>query len=674
MSDSKEQEPEKLSESQEDTSLLDDEKSPENGETGPNIESIEPSQNENEGQTESEVQEDVIETEDDKTEECEAEEIEATNSEVKEAQQVDATSDENVDPNPKVSIPQPYYTFSYTRCRREFGRQCIFGDTSLTLCEIDPDDELKNRFKRAKTVRMEMQNIPQMAENEVLTDNKVMDHFGVYHKEGGWPKEIDISNEDEKSNYRQTTEQTEQYCDPLKRLCRSMEHKIAQNNAVNLFEEYFTTEHPQYGRSFKPTIESIAYFQCPVKNRKYKIIASHSAIATQGLDKMAISYTAAFAKGQMNTVKTGTSSYIWDLTRNIEPLLELKCEASLATLEYSEKDESIIAAGQSDGIIALYDSRAGGWPQVSTPNESSHRENVSALRWTMSKGNVEFFTCANDSFVMWWDIRNMSKPHESYQLDFKTAGCTTLDYTFSMPTRFLVGLSNGQIVNGNKRGTTYADRFTYAVQSFSGPVHTVERNPFSDKYSLAIGDQSIRFWSDENRETPMYQSHEYVDDLSCGAWNRNRCSGFFVGHASGTIDVWDWLYDMYSPIASINIVDARVEHLRSHPNGKLLINSYGNGDVHLMQISDFLASHKVIEKAKLIEMFDRENSREVLFLMKIREQKMLLAQKKDDAPDDEEDSKKPTVEQAIAQCQSDFNAITQNHTKRIVDTQNLNKS
>ncbi|XP_055319535.1 dynein axonemal intermediate chain 2-like [Sitodiplosis mosellana] len=559
---------------------------------------------------------------------------------------IESNSEPVAEEAPVVMI-QPHYTYTYTKRRSEFGRQCIFSDSAFTLCELDPDEELKKQYKRANSVTVGIQNIPQMAEDEVATDNAQMENFGVLHHEGGWPNEINIADEDEKTTYRKSAKETEEYRGQLKQMCLKIEHAIAQNNAVNIFEEYFTAENPTIGRSYRPLIESIAYFECPVKHEKYNIIASHSSIATSSHDKMVVSYTAV-SRGQMNTTKSGTSSYIWDLNRNLAPILELKCQASLATVEYNEKDEAVIATGQSDGIIALYDSRAGGTPQMQSINESSHRESVNALRWTMSKGNVEFFTCANDAMVMWWDVRKMDKPHEFFQLDYNTAGCTTLDYTFSMPTRFLVGMSNGLIINGNKRGLTYTDRFSYASKSFSGPVLSIERNPFADKYSLSVGDQSIRIWSDENRETPIHQSIEYAHDLSCGAWNRNRCSNFFIGHSNGTVDMWDFMYDHYEPIASISIVRSKVEHIRSHANGKLVISCHSNGDVHLMQISDFLASHKIAEKAKLIEMFDRELRREVLFLTKIREAKMIITQQKDEpgfAEDD--DTKKPNVETAI---------------------------
>lgn len=556
-----------------------------------------------------------------------------------------------------TQINSSHYTYTYTKRRSDFGRQCIFNDSAFTICEIDPDAELKRQYKRANSVTVGIQNIPQMAENEVITVNAEMENFGVFHQEGGWPNEIDIANEDEKTTYRKCAKETEEYRDQMKQICLKMEHAIAQNNAVNIFQEYFTDENQNVGRSFKPLIESITHFECPIKGN---VIASHSAIATSSYDKMVVSYTAVL-KGQMNITKNGMSSYIWDLNKNLEPILELKCEASLATVEYNKNDESCIAAGQSDGIIALYDSRAGGKPQLQSNKESSHRESVNALRWTMSKVNVEFFTCANDAMVMWWDIRKMNKPHEFFQLEFKDAGCTTLDYTFSMPTRFLIGMSNGLIINGNKRGTTYADRFSYSVNSFSGPVHSIERNPFADKYSLSVGDQSIRFWSDENRETPIFQGIEYSHDLTCGTWNRNRCSNFFIGHSNGTIDMWDLMYDHYEPIASISTVRSKVEHIRSHVNGKLVISSHSNGDVYLMQISDFLASHKIAEKAKLIEMFDRELRREVLFLTKIREAKMTITTQKDESTfgDDNDDSRKSSAETSVEKCTNDFNTTIQ---------------
>lgn len=123
--------------------------------------------------------------------------------------------------------------------RSEFGRQCIFSDADITLCEIDPDDELTQKFGRKKTANVYIQSAPRMAEDEVTTDDSSKTNYGLYHFEGGWPNGIDASNEGEKWNHLKKYAGSEQYKMQLKSMCLRMEHKIAQNNTCNLFEEYF---------------------------------------------------------------------------------------------------------------------------------------------------------------------------------------------------------------------------------------------------------------------------------------------------------------------------------------------------------------------------------------------------------------------------------------------------
>lgn len=556
---------------------------------------------------------------------------------------------------PTLTTTMPTNTYTYTKRRREFGRQCVFTDTVLTLCAIDSDPELKKQYARTKTSNVPIQHDQRMAEDEVKTDDAPIRNFGVFHTEGGWPSHI--GNQNEKSQHTKTFTDSAQYRNQLKSLCIKMEHKIAQNNTVNLFQEYFQ-EKSTKGASFDPNIESIACFENPLKEtHQYTAIARNASIDPFAKDKMAISYSN-IVMGQMNIIKSKMSSFIWDFNRNLQPILELKCGTSLTTLEYNPKDASMIAGGQSNGAISLYDARAGGQPQMQSIEEFSHRQNVSALRWTMSKINVEFFTCANDSYVMWWDVRKLDKPSEMYKLDFDAAGCTAMDYSFSSPTRFLIGTGHGMIINGNKRGKTYADRFPFKMQSFSGPVQSVQRNPCADKYALSVGDQTVRFWSEENHESPIMQTIEYSHDLTYGAWNRGRCSNFFIGHVNGKIDVWDLLYDQFRPIASISMIESRVENICSHPNGKLVISCYGNGDVVLMQVPDFLASHYIWEKANLIEIFERELNREVLFLSKMRELKTQLQIRPGDMTEDDiDDSRVPDVETMKANCISDFDQI-----------------
>lgn len=551
--------------------------------------------------------------------------------------------------------------YTYNKVRRTFGRQCIFSNANYKLCEINTDDGLKKQYKAViEPPTASIQNVPQMSAVEVATENPNTQSSGLYHFEGGWPNDVDINDDAAKVKYLERFEFNDAYKNQLNAMCMKMEHKIAQNNAVNIFQEYFV-EKSDY-QSYRPKIDAISVFECPLKFES-NVIMTHSTIAPRSNDKIAISY-GILINGQMNSNQLGMPSFIWDLNHNLHPQLTLECidSLSLSIVEYNPKDECIIAAGRNDGTVALYDSRIGGTPTTESLREESHLEYVSSLQWTMSKLNVEFFTCANDANFMTWDIRNLQKPCDKVELKLNQAGCCSSDYSFSMPTRFFIGTTNGLIISGNRRGNTYEERFAHTMKSFTGPVQTIERNPFIDKYALSVGDQSIRFWSEENRETPILQTKEYSHDLTCGVWNRNRCSNFLIGHDNGTVEMWDLLYDQYKSIASICNVNSRVQHLCSHTNGKLFISCHGNGDAHLLEIPEFLASHKVIEKAKLNDIFEREVKRETRFLTKLREEKMLIDsgnKGNDDSADaDADDLKKLDPETLMNDCIADFDKIT----------------
>ena len=60
------------------------------------------------------------------------------------------------------------------------------------------------------------------------------------HTEGGWPKDVDSSDVEHKLRYRKKVEKDEEYMRLVKNLCDSLEHYIKQNNALDIYEEYFT--------------------------------------------------------------------------------------------------------------------------------------------------------------------------------------------------------------------------------------------------------------------------------------------------------------------------------------------------------------------------------------------------------------------------------------------------
>ena len=62
---------------------------------------------------------------------------------------------------------------------------------------------------------------------------------GINHTEGGWPKDVNAAETEQVLRYRRKVEKDETYTTQLKSLGLSMDHCVRQNNAINIYEEYF---------------------------------------------------------------------------------------------------------------------------------------------------------------------------------------------------------------------------------------------------------------------------------------------------------------------------------------------------------------------------------------------------------------------------------------------------
>lgn len=518
--------------------------------------------------------------------------------------------------------------FTYTKERKKFGRQCIFSDVSTQIFHQIGDPSLYSQYIRTNPNDVYIQNVPAKASSDVNTTNDSYNASGLNHTEGGWPKDININDEEQTARYKKRIERDEKYEKQLKHICPPMEDRVSQNIAVNVFEKYFTEDDLVCDEPECVTIDSI---RCFINSESGSGVANHISFSPKIGENMVVAYTSIEFPIDEHAKHM---SCVWNINYSQVPTLRLECESSLMQLEYNGKDEFIIAGGRADGIINIYDTRVGGDPQLCAEKEFSHKDPISSLLWIQSKANTELFTGAADGNVMWWDTRSMLAPYEQFALKASNEnasnansaiGCSILEYSYSMPSRFMVGTDIGTIFSGNKRGATYVERFPYSIACFGGPIRGLERNPFSDKYFLTIGDYSIKIWSDDCREKCIMLSKEHKDSLTCGTWNKNRSSTFFVGKANGAIDLWDILFDQKSPIASIKKINSPVNHICSHPNGYLAAVGHTNGEIHLLQISDIVSSNQRNDRSLMSETFERELGREKNFLAKVREFRLLLA-------------------------------------------------
>lgn len=82
----------------------------------------------------------------------------------------------------------------------------------------------------------------------------------------------------------------------------------------------------------------------------------------------------------------------------------------------------------------------------------------------------------------------------------RATGVSALQYESTMGTKFLAGLENGLIINANRKGKNAAEKIAIKFECHYGPVITIDRNPFSAKNYLTVGDWSTKIWAEDAKE------------------------------------------------------------------------------------------------------------------------------------------------------------------------------
>ncbi len=71
------------------------------------------------------------------------------------------------------------------------------------------------------------------------TERYETDSRGINHTEGGWPKDVNPQEIEQVMRYRKKVEKDEAYMFTIQQLAGVMEHCIRQNNAIDIYQEYF---------------------------------------------------------------------------------------------------------------------------------------------------------------------------------------------------------------------------------------------------------------------------------------------------------------------------------------------------------------------------------------------------------------------------------------------------
>ncbi|KAM5273358.1 dynein axonemal intermediate chain 2 [Ctenodactylus gundi] len=548
--------------------------------------------------------------------------------------------------------------YVYVKKRSEFGKQCNFSDRPADLTvDIQPDPELAEQFMERNPVDTGIQCTVSMSEHEANTERFEMETHGVNHVEGGWPKDVNPQELEQTIRFRKKVEKEENYINAITQLGTLMEHCIKQNNAVDIYQEYFDDSEAAEVTEEAPSAKTINVFRDP---QEIKRTATHLSWHPDGNRKLAVAYSC--LDFQRAPVGMSLDSYIWDLENPNRPEMALKPSSPVVTLEYNPKDSHVILGGCYNGQIACWDIRKGSTVAELSTIEFSHRDPVYGTIWLQSKTGTECFSASTDGQVMWWDIRKISEPTEVVILDItrkeqleNALGAISLEFESTLPTKFMVGTEQGIVISCNRKAKTSAEKIVCTFSGHHGPIYALQRNPFYPKNFLTVGDWTARIWSEDSRESSIMWTKYHMAYLTDGAWSPVRPAVFFTTKMDGTLDVWDIAFKHCDPTLSLKVCDEALFCLRVQDNGCLMACGSQLGTTTLLEVSSGLSTLQRNEKNIASSIFERETRREKILEARHREMRLKersRAEGKDDSPGDEELA--VNLEDAVAQAEREF--------------------
>ncbi|XP_023346915.1 dynein intermediate chain 3, ciliary [Eurytemora carolleeae] len=383
---------------------------------------------------------------------------------------------------------------------------------------------------------------------------------GMNHCEGGWPK--------------------------------MMESCIKQNNAIEIYEEYFT-ETDEATDCEEPKAKTVNLFRDYESCNGWNRPVSSIAWCPDG-ERLAITYcNLEFQAIQPGTPKT---SFIFHIDDPTHPDVILNPPFHVVSSEFSPRDVNLLAGGCYNGQVCWWDGRKGGKPEGEISLDNSHTEPVYKTKWVSSKTGTEFFTASTDGMVLWWDIRKFVEPLESLILDpcgdkgslSKAQGASCIEYEPTIPTKFMVGTEQGNVFSCNRKAKTSSERIVGIYKAHFGPVYALERNPCFPKNFLTVGDWCARIWSEDIKESAI----------------------MWTSVQDGVLDTWDILYQQRTPILSTKIADDPINCVKIHEQGCLVAIGCNNGSTSIIELSESLSVSQKNEKASVTAMFERETRRE----------------------------------------------------------------
>lgn len=558
------------------------------------------------------------------------------------------------------------YNFALDVERNQFGHQCNFEDVGTRILETIPStDVMDEEYIERNPSILEVDTTPSYSMHQCNTQRFVQVSKGMTHAEGGWPKDVDYTEQNDKDRFLRKTWKDDDYKNTVKTLGPCIERCVRQNNTINIYEEYFEGVNVDHS-SEPPSAKGLAVFRDPNTIKRTATSVNWQADGT----RIAVSYSILnFQDPRFASERMPIESYVWDILNPNTPLSELVPASPLVCLRFNPKVPDQIVGGSYNGLVSFFDLRKGTTPVETSVIENSHHDPVYDIFWISNKAGNLCASVSTDGQMLWWDTRRLGEPTDRLKLSTPNGtvlGGSSLAYnTEAGPTKYLVGTEQGTVLSINLRnkkdnGITVYDE---GPGKHHGPIYSIERNPVHTKFFLTIGDWTARVWA-EDLKTPIMTTKYHPSYLTAGCWSPTRCGVFLATRMDGVVDIWDFFYSQNEVAYSHKVGDAALSAVSVEGNpqggGHLVAVGDVNGTVSLLELCDSLAHAQPNEKAAIGNMFEREAKREKNLDTRAKEiarRQDSLAKEMAREAQDKKDGKDDKMEEILRKVDADFLAM-----------------
>eukprot|EP01065_Artemidia_motanka_P052322 TRINITY_DN9422_c0_g1_i1.p1 TRINITY_DN9422_c0_g1~~TRINITY_DN9422_c0_g1_i1.p1 ORF type:complete len:852 (+),score=295.52 TRINITY_DN9422_c0_g1_i1:72-2627(+) len=303
----------------------------------------------------------------------------------------------------------------------------------------------------------------------------------------------------------------------------------------------------------------------------------------------------------------------WSLKNPVHPerVIEV-ANAGVSAVGFSHDHPNLLAVGNTDGTLALYDVRKrGNLPALkstvsSIPGAGQHTGTIWEVQW-VQKGRdrgESLVSIAADGRVKQWSIKkglecvNLLRLKRSQgeaaagtaaakggeAMLSRQSGGMCFDFNPSEPIQYIVGTEDGTV---HKCNTTNQEQ--YIPPDYAGhngePVYRVRWSPFCHEYFLTCSaDWTARLWCEKKSNSVLTFDcvHDAVHDC---AWSPSNACVFGTVTAQGRVDVYN-MRETLEPACNLPLDDRRLNCMQfAQQESPVIVVGDDRGEVTVVKLS-----------------------------------------------------------------------------------------